>query len=326
LCTGLVLVLPAVIVDRPAARPLRCNGFAYLCDRSLDEVVFAGTHNSMATAAAGFAEPFQGRSIREQLDAGIRALLIDLYQGTPNGVRVCTDPTRLKVDQLTQELGQQVVDLLIAARNASCPPAGSPTSALYLCHSFCELGATKFADTLAELRAFLVANPGAVVLVILEDYVDASAIDAAMTAARLQRFIFAKEPGAPWPKLRKMVSTGRRLVMFSEHQGGVPSWLLPAFAEMQDTPLTVLTTQEFSCVANRGPATAPLFLLNHWLSTPDSAATASVVNSESEVLTRAQQCARERGQMPNIIAVNFAESGGVVAAVDALNRASRGHR
>ncbi len=326
-CVGMAFILPSVAVGRvPSARKLRCNGFAYLCNRTLDDVVFAGTHNSMATAAAGFTDPTQGRSIAEQLDAGIRVLLIDVYEGTPNAQHVCTDPTPLKVDQLTQEVGAQVVAALLALRNASCPPAGSATSDLYLCHSFCENGASKFSDALAQLRAFLVAHPGNVVMVVLEDYVSPAQIDAAMTKAGLRRFLFAKADGAPWPKLGRMVKTGRRLVMFSEHQGGTPRWLFPAFVEMQDTPFTFLTQQEFSCVPNRGPATARLLLLNHWLSAPDGAATASTVNSEAVLVARAEQCARERHQMVNIIAVDFAESGDVVGAVDHLNRAAPDHR
>ena len=47
-----------------AAATATCNGDAQLCDRSLGDVAFATTHNSMASTAAGFVPPNQRRSMR----------------------------------------------------------------------------------------------------------------------------------------------------------------------------------------------------------------------------------------------------------------------
>ena len=49
--------------------------------------------------------------------------------------------------------------------------SGEGKRGMYLCHSFCELGGTPLADVLDDLRDFLVANPGEVVVVINQDYV-----------------------------------------------------------------------------------------------------------------------------------------------------------
>ena len=304
----------------PAARPTRCNGTAALCARRFDEVMLAGTHNAMLNAEAGFAEPDQGWSIRDQLDAGVRALLLDVYQGTPNGAQVCTDPTPLKVEQLTRQLGKPTVDQLIAIRNATCPPADGPTSALYLCHNFCEEGAVPLAEELEQIRSFLDENPDEIVALSLEDYADAADIQRAFEEAGLARHAVVHRPGAKWPTLKKMIASDKRLVVFSERQGGTPGWLLPAFDEMQDTPFTFQTVDEFSCAPNRGPADAPLLLVNHWLSSPDADATVPTVNAREQLLERVEQCEAERQMKPNIIAVNHAEVGDVVAVVDELNR------
>jgi hypothetical protein len=37
------------------------------------------------------------------------------------------------------------------------------------------------------------------------------------------------------------------------------------------------------------------------------------------LLTRAEQCRAERGQVPNFVAVNYVDTGDVHAVVDALN-------
>src|SRR5215213_4432573 len=63
-------------VDANAGK-MRCNGLAELCDRRVDQVTFAGTHNSMAAGKEGWYAPDQQNGIPAQLRAGIRALLID---------------------------------------------------------------------------------------------------------------------------------------------------------------------------------------------------------------------------------------------------------
>jgi hypothetical protein len=67
--------------------PVRaCNGHAALCQRALDEVALAATHNSMSVPLAGWYSVQQDAPIAEQLRDGIRGLLI----GTPYADRLPT--------------------------------------------------------------------------------------------------------------------------------------------------------------------------------------------------------------------------------------------
>lgn len=302
--------------------PKPCNGHVELCKLRLDQVTLAGAHNAYANAADGFVDVAQTLPVRAQLDAGVRALLLDVYQGTPTTDHVCTDPTPLKVQQLTREYGKQAVDSLVAIRDAQCPPADGPTSALYLCHGFCEEGAEPFADTLGEVRDFLGTNRREVLVLVLEDYAEAPDIERSFTDAGLAKHLVSKRPDAPWPTLAKMVASNRRLVVFSEKAGGAPPWFMPAFDEMQDTPYSFDTAAEFSCAVNRGPKHADLFVVNHWLGTDDATAAldaAATVNAMPVLLDRAEQCEQQRGRPVNLLVVEFVEVGDLVATVDALN-------
>jgi hypothetical protein len=155
---------------------------------------------------------------------------------------------------------------------------------------------------------------------ILQDYAEAGDIGHAFEGAHLANQALVHSPGSRWPTLKRMITSGTRLVVFSEHQGGTPRWLLPAFDEMQDTPFTFSTVAQFSCAPNRGPADAPLLLVNHWLSGPDAAAMLPIVNGREQLLARVQRCEAERGMTPDIIAVDHAEVGDVIAVVHELNR------
>jgi len=274
----------------------------------------------MNTVADHFAAPEQQRSIADQLDGGIRAFLIDVYTGTPTTDHVCTDPTPLKVAQIRREEGQAKLDQLLAVRNAQCPPAGGPTASLYLCHAYCELGATKFSDALATYRRFLRTHPNDVVTLILEDYSPAADIARAFRKAGLESSMIHHEPGAPWPTLSQMKRQGTRLVVFSQNQGGAAPGLLSAFKEMGETPYTFQSAAEFSCRPNRGVAKSPpLFLLNHWLDDPNRRAAAAMANHYDVLSARANRCERERGHIPNFVAVDFAEEGDLLRVVDDLN-------
>ena len=59
---------------------LLCNGSVALCDRTYDQVVFPGTHNSVAATESGFGmlNANQTHPVLTQLEDGIRVLLLDV--------------------------------------------------------------------------------------------------------------------------------------------------------------------------------------------------------------------------------------------------------
>ena len=90
---------------------------------------------------------------------------------------------------------------------------------------------------------------------------------------------------------------------------------------MQDTPYLFEDPSEFTCDLNRGAADLPLFLVNHWID--DKTATisnAAEVNARDVLLPRLRECERERGQLPNYVAVDFYDQGDLFDAVDDLNQ------
>ena len=76
-----------------------------------------------------------------------------------------------------------------------------------------------------------------------------------------------------------------------------------------------------SCEPNRGPEGAPLFLVNHWITTDPLPlpSTAAKVNAYDPLLDRARDCQRIRNHLPNLVAVNFYLRGELFKVVDTLN-------
>ena len=300
-----------------------CNGHAELCERRYDEVSYVTTHNAMSAAdEPGWFLAEQPHGLTSQLDGGARAAMIDVWAARPAGRGVSSLSVNLEEGraQLEEAFGEAVVESSLRLVEAVVGPASGP-AALYMCHGLCEIGATELAPTLGALRAWLDANPDEVVTLIVENHVPADEIGQAFEEAGLEPYLYTPTDGQ-WPTLAQMITSGRRLVVMTEEDSGGTAhpWLRNAFELTQDTPYTFPTPDDFSCAPNRGPADAPLLLVNHWLSGFDSLVTAAQTVNVADVLgARVQQCQDERGMLVNFVGVNYYDIGDVAAVVDDLN-------
>jgi hypothetical protein len=303
---------------------MECNGSSVLCDRRIDQVVFAATHNSMSNVdMAGWMFPQQNSSIRRQLEAGIRALLIDVHNGVPveGTVRTDLEAEGQSALKIAHAIGDSATAVAVRIRNRlTGKPSGPP--ALYLCHGFCEIGSHPLVPELVAVRNFLRANPEEVLIMVIEDYAPPETIAADFARAGLDRFAYQGSMTAPLPTLRSLIEAGTPLIVFLESGApGVP-WLHPAFnGAIMETPYTFHAPAEFTCRENRGGSTALLFQINHWIeSTPaPKPSNAAIVNRHDVLITRANQCLTERKHLPNIIAVDFYKVGDIMGVVRRLN-------
>jgi hypothetical protein len=328
----LLLVSAGVIFlsgrDKPvaaAAQPIdACNGYPELCDRRLNEVVFPATHNAMSAAdLPNWLFPNQDRSIPVQLQDGVRAFLIDALYGVPVTDRVKTlledeAGARKKYEAV---LGKEGVDAAMRIRDRLVG-ADEGKRDVYMCHGFCELGSTPLTPVLQEFREFLVMNPNEVLMIVIQDEgVTPQDIEACFQESGLIDFVYRGPLGPPWPTLRELIASDQRVLVFAENNSAGVPWYHQAFETIQETPYTFHKPEDFSCRPNRGPKTAPLFQINHWIETTPAPkpSNAEIVNAYDFLLARAQRCQRERGMLPNIVAVDFYRTGDLFKVVETLN-------
>lgn len=314
--------------DPPPPEPRfagECNGSVELCDRPFDRVAFATAHNAMSAGGyPGYLFPMQERPISEQLQAGIRGLMLDVYYGVP-GRRVFTDFSR-SPSKLLEKGREQFGPRFEAAADRVRDKISRPDDAqpeLFLCHGFCELGAVPLADGLAEIKGFLEGDPGAVLALIFEDYAEPADMAAAIEASGLAEHVYEGSVEG-WPTLGEMARTDQRVLVMAENRiDGAPAWYHAAYELMQETGYSFASPAEMArdCAPNRGEAGNPLFLINNWINTDPAArpSNARVVNKRRFLLDRAERCERERDALVNFLAIDFYGEGDVVGAVEALN-------
>jgi hypothetical protein len=310
--------------------PIRaCNGFAALCDRPLDQVAVAATHNSYAGADyPGFLFPGQEGTIASQLQAGVRGLWIDTYYGLP-GRRVYTDTSRIDPAlnaQLQESLGPKFVAAADGVRSEIAKPEGE-SPGIYLCHGYCELGAVDASSAFEQIAQFLRNHPHEILIIDVEDYTTPKDTADLIESSGLGDYVYKGPAGPPWPTLRDMISSGGRVLIGAEHRTkGGPSWYRRIHSFLQETPFKFKTPAQMSCARGRGKSTASLFLINNWIDTDPTPkpTNAAKVNAYRFLLDRARRCQRQRGLLPSALNVDFYGEGDVFGVVDALNGVGEG--
>ncbi len=304
-----------------------CNGYRPLCDRPLNAVVFPATHNSMGTSTErGWLFASQDGGIPEQLSAGIRGLLIDTHYGvsTPKGVATVLTAQTRKLATVVDRVGPGFISTVDRLRaNIGLNPSGPRQ--VFLCHAFCEVGATSARVAFGQIRDFLVEHPEQVVLMSIEDDVSPATTEAAFADSGLLDLVYS-DPAAPsWPTLRQLIEQDRRLIVFGENDTDDLAWYRPQFKALEETPFHFSSAAELadasSCRPNRGGTGKSLFLVNNWVDTSPAPrpSNAKVVDAYETLLGRARRCQAERHHVPNLIAVDFYKVGDVLRVAATLN-------
>jgi hypothetical protein len=320
-------------IDEPVPVISGCNGHAELCDRRLDEVTLAATHNSMSVPLPGWFASLQERPIEGQLEDGIRGLLLDTHYAD----RLANGRTRTyfggeeELRRVAEQDGVSPSSVEAAQRlRERIGFRGSGERGAYLCHTFCELGSTPLPEVLEDIHAFLVTHPADVLVIVNQDYVTPADFVSALADAGLADYVLEPPRGSDWPTLREMIERDRRLVVVAENRAGAAPWYQLVYERLvQETPFTFGHTTELTdegnlaatCRPNRGRDDASMLLVNHWINTDPlpRPGNAETVNAYEPLLRRARACERLRGQAVNLLAVDFYGRGDLFEVVDTLN-------
>jgi hypothetical protein len=267
-----------------------CNGRHDLCSRSYDQVRYATAHNAMSNATNGWGGPNQNLDVPAQLTAGVRGLMLDTYRAGD-----------------LSTFGQIQV------------PGVDPDSS-YLCHSVCAIGKQPLVDGLIEIRRFLDVNPGAIVTLIIESYLNHELTADAFNAAGLTPYTY-QHPGGAWPTLGQMVDAGTRLIVLQDVAVN-PSypWMMNVWTHAFETHFSNAVPGDFSCAHNRGVPSNDLFILNHFLTNVfGSPALAEQVNYNPLLLDRANECEALHATPANFVTVDFVDIGDTLSTIETLN-------
>jgi hypothetical protein len=311
-----------------------CNGYIELCTQSIDTIVWPASHNAMSSSAYNFFGAEHTTTVGEQLNSGIRWLMLDAYYGYDDRGLVRTNLAGgVDKKELRDQSGSDAVDELdrLGALTGAADTSGKKQD-VYFCHNYCELGAVKATEMLGEVRDFMDRNLTDVVVLDFEDYIRPKDLKKALVDAGLLDRVYRPTSTTEWPSLYDMVvpknpkayEAKRRLIVMSEKNPDNPyPWLIGTYNVSEETPFDFRDAKSFNCKAARGKTGKSFFIVNHWVrpqGAPDPVEAADI-NSEKTLTKRVQQCIEQRQKLPNAIAVDFTNSGDLFKTVNRLNAA-----
>ena len=313
-------IAPVAVVGEPGG----CNGLRAMCDRRLDQVVMAGTHNSYAAAdEPGWLFANQRFGIARQLRDGIRALLIDVHLGAPDSEERA-HPDRPGGRGIGPQQGRARAQPRRAAhrrpprRQGGCGQTRRAAPAVSLPHAVRARGraARRAADDHPPLPHRQPAGGG-------------RAVRGALRPGRDDRGLAPRDgpavggpvidPDEPLPTLGELIDADTRMVVLAEQDGGERPWYLDGFRFVQDTPLGATRPSQLSCDRFRGEPDSPLLMLNHWIPPFPPSVTRNQAIGGPFLRARIGRCERQREMLPNLLAVDFYERTGVVGIARDLN-------
>jgi len=275
-----------------------CNGHSELCDRKYGNVTFVGAHDSFAYSSNPFAlARTQEVDVKTQLNQGVRLLQVQAHMNRKD---------------------------------------------LHFCHTSCAFfDGGKVKDYLWKVKNFLDSHPNEIITIIIANHekVPSKVWQPIFNSTGLADMAYVP-PHTPmmredWPTLRKLLDSGRRLVVFMDkgaEDGSVP-YLLPQFTMMWEDEYDP-TNSEFPCKVDRTSGhlspSQQLNLINQNLNVdlmpigrgirfPDRL-NSPRTNSVHSITAHANHCAPLAGnRYPNFVLVDFVNVGQAVRAVAKLN-------
>lgn len=267
--------------DLDAGAVMACNGHPELCDRRLDEVALAMTHNAMSSEEDAFYAPNQNHRLWRQLEDGVRGFMLDVYVDRDDTVQLCHGNCRIGRRPLAEGLRDLRLfldchphDVIVIVFEAHAP-----------------------ADRVEE--GFVESG--------LDRYLHVP--DAPPSA------------GYAWPTLRELVSANERVIVFTDDRDAPQPWHLYSYDWAWENPYAADTPADLSCREDRGDRDRSLWIFNHFLTNPvASPELAEMINHDPFFTERVSGCRADAGgDLPNFVTVDFYDLGDVLSVVDALN-------
>jgi hypothetical protein len=269
----------------------------------------------------------QDAGIPKQLDEGVRALMIDTQYGisTPRGVATRVTGENSSRAKLVAEVGESFVATAERiGRRIGRNPEGEQE--IFLCHTLCEVGATRAIEALRSVHRFLVRHPEEVVVLSIQDETSAADTAEVIRASGLVDEVYLGYAQRPWPTLRELIDRDERVIVLAENRAGGAPWIHHQPGVVQETPFLFRSVEALeaptNCDPNRGGTAGSLLLINHWVDTPPAprVTIARRVNAHDFLEPRVARCREQRGMLPNLVAVDFYREGDAARVVDELNR------
>lgn len=270
--------------SNPLPDSVECNGILALCNKSIDNILFAASQQSFNSTYYGAApqSASQQISITEQLNTGIRTLQFDIYE-VP-----LTLSTEADVDYTTLRLRPNPADEW-------------------------ELG---FPPLLKEVKEFLNANPHELLVLLLKGNFSTTRLEEEFNATGLDEYLYRHNANQIWPVMGRLVYENKRLIVFTQNknQEGDLEWNHTFDSYITESEAGFASISDIRCNSN---IEKPFYALHHY-STNENA-DYDLINSSTVLLENLLQCTDEIENKPQFLLLKQVHQGNILEPIRIIN-------
>ena len=278
--------------------PMRCNGYESLCDKSIQDVAFASSHNSMSNAIDGWFPPDNIYGLTKQLQDGVRALVIDVHPYRYDAY-LCHAHCIMGAKLLFEGL-MEVRDFLDENPNEII---------LFVIENY--VPDTKLAE--------VIQNTGLAQNAYIHDAEKGWPTLREMINSH-QNLVFSVDTNISEEQFSHRYPD-YPIFESDNHPSTAPEWIYSNGDLYHLTTWDVPTPEAFNCEADKvAQNPEKLYLLNHFLLAPFTQRHISErVNYNPFLRDRAMRCLNETGRIPNVISLTFYSLSDLFSVIDELN-------
>jgi len=280
-----------------------CNGLEEICNLGVNDILWATSHNAMATKEGNFIFGYNHLyNLEESLNAGYRAINLDVcncggdYQFCHG---ICTVGARSPTEVLT--------NILLFLEN-------NPSEIILInleLNSGAQGGSDVSLDTFASLLSQNVAG--------------------------FDEMLYTYDETQPWPTLQTLIDAQQRLLLFhfngptSCANGACPDGFHYWFDYAAETEFEFTSQADFgdtatSCAITRGAGSTKDFFAVTSFVTPPNEDEAVNINAQAALQSRIQACSDYNGLDVNLLYVDFWSIGDMPEVVQTYNKALAARR
>lgn len=274
-----------------------CNGIDGLCDFGVDDVMWATTHNAVSSKEGGLPLLYNNLfELEDSLETGYRGVSLDLCNCNGN---------------------------------------------YQLCHGVCFIGTRSPKEVFGNIVDFLHTNPTELILITLQlnsGAGEAISLDSfhevlKLDAPEFLSMLYVHPQGAAsWPTLGELKTNGKRIILFHYNgpngcsDGQCPpgfQWWFDYAGETEFSFDTVddLLDIDASCKITRGAGSTKDFFAVNAFTTPPFQSDAEIINTESFLSNRIDECSVDQMLDVNLVSVDFWSIGDLPELVQKRNTA-----
>ena len=169
--------------------------------------------------------------------------------------------------------------------------------------------------------AYMDAHPNEVLTFICQCDVAPADFGKIIESHAIYKYVHSQPKDKPWPKLKDMIASGKRLVFLNDRTDGTQDWYHYQYDYCCENPYSNKKVKAYNCdMKPAADLTKSLYIFNHFIT--GSIARRSKnrkANSYAVLMPRVKQCMENYGKKVNFLTVDWYHWGDLFRVVDELN-------